>query len=221
MQTKSVLLVEDEKILRENIAEFLEAKGYEVVQCQNGNEALGQLLERDFDIIVSDIVMSDLTGTQLLEKIRTMKVNKEAPFIFISAKTDPKDIRESMNIGADDYLPKPFLFHDLERSIQKRLERFNEVKSTSRSEDGMYSKVNELSPAEVNALSLLNTLTKTQKIVFEKISKGISSNEIAEQLDISVRTVLNHRHNIAKKLQLQGTYSTMRLGLKLKSNTIS
>ena len=44
---------------------------------------------------------------------------------------------------------------------------------------------------------------------------------IAEQLDISVRTVLNHRHNIAKKLQLQGTYSTMRLGLKLKSNTIS
>jgi CheY-like chemotaxis protein len=79
MQTKSVLLVEDEKILRENIAEFLEVKGYEVVQCQNGNEALGQLLERDFDIIVSDIVMSDLTGTQLLEKIRTMKVNKEAP----------------------------------------------------------------------------------------------------------------------------------------------
>jgi DNA-binding NarL/FixJ family response regulator len=150
-----------------------------------------------------------------------MKVNKEAPFIFISAKTDPKDIRESMNIGADDYLPKPFLFHDLERSIQKRLERFAEVKSTSQSEDGMYNKVNELSPAEVNALSLLNTLTKTQKIVFEKISKGISSNEIAEQLDISVRTVLNHRHNIAKKLQLQGTYSTMRLGLKLKSNTIS
>jgi DNA-binding response OmpR family regulator len=168
MQTKSVLLVEDEKILRENIAEFLEVKGYEVVQCQNGNEALGQLLERDFDIIVSDIVMSDLTGTQLLEKIRTMKVNKEAPFIFISAKTDPKDIRESMNIGADDYLPKPFLFHDLERSIQKRLERFAEVKSTSQSEDGMYNKVNELSPAEVNALSLLNTLTVMLGLIYDK-----------------------------------------------------
>lgn len=218
MLKKTVLLVEDEKILRENVAEFLEIKGYEVTQCQNGAEALDQLFKRKFDIIVSDIVMSDLTGTQLLEKIRIMKINTDAPFIFISAKTDFKEIRESMNIGADDYLPKPFLFHDLERTIQKRLERFDEIKSGIKKDENV-KKVSELSPEEENAMTLLNTLTKTQKIVFEKVSNGISSNEIAKQMDISVRTVLNHRHSIAKKLKLQGTYSTMRLGLKIKSNT--
>jgi CheY-like chemotaxis protein/DNA-dependent RNA polymerase auxiliary subunit epsilon len=118
---KHVLLIEDDRTLRENTAELLELQKYKVSTATNGLEGLDLAKKEVPDIIVCDIMMPKLDGYGVITGLSKSERTKYIPFIFLSAKTERKDIRKGMNLGADDYITKPFEEEELLTAIESRL----------------------------------------------------------------------------------------------------
>jgi len=148
---KKVLLIEDDSTLRENTAELLELEHYKVITASNGMLGL-ELAKRELpDIIVCDIMMPMLDGYDVLEGLTKHKKTKFIPFIFLSAKTERKDIRKGMNLGADDYITKPFEEEELLTAIESRLaktailkEKRQVVKTVEKTHEDTIKSLNEL-----------------------------------------------------------------------------
>ncbi|KKN45253.1 hypothetical protein LCGC14_0685040, partial [marine sediment metagenome] len=121
MILKKVLLIEDDTVLRENTAELLELSDYEVRLAANGKKGLELVKDYLPDVIVCDIMMPELDGFGVLKALSQDDRTKGIPFIFLSAKTEHKDIRKGMEHGADDYLTKPFTETELIGAIESRL----------------------------------------------------------------------------------------------------
>lgn len=116
-----LLLIEDDVTVRENTAELLELANYEVVTASNGSRGIDKARTEKPDIIICDIMMPEVDGYGVLEALSKDPETLNIPFIFLSAKTEHKDIRKGMDLGADDYLTKPFEEEDLLSAIESRL----------------------------------------------------------------------------------------------------
>ena len=121
--SKKILLIEDDNIVRENTTEILELANFTVQSAENGKK--GVALANSFmpDLIVCDILMPELDGYGVLQIISKSPKLEHVPFIFLTAKTDHEDIRKGMELGADDYINKPFEESELLRAIDSRLKR--------------------------------------------------------------------------------------------------
>jgi two-component system sensor histidine kinase/response regulator len=119
-----ILVIEDEATLRHDIVEMLEYESYTVTQAANGTEAVLLLKEKMPDLVLCDIVLPDFDGYRILEKIRNTEGYQRLPFIFLTAQSDRSFMRHGMELGADDYLTKPFSRPELLAAIQTRLERY-------------------------------------------------------------------------------------------------
>ena len=125
---KKILVIEDNQDVRENTADILELEGYEVLTAENGKigvELATQLLP---DVIVCDIMMPELDGYEVLEELNKNPQTSSIPFIFLTAKTEKTDLRKGMNLGADDYLTKPFTEKELLEAIESRLKKYDFLK---------------------------------------------------------------------------------------------
>ena len=116
-----VLLIEDDSILRENTAELLELSNYEVITAANGKIGIDKARNQLPDIIICDIMMPEIDGYGVLETLSKSAATQFIPFIFLSAKTERQDVRKGMNMGADDYITKPFSEGELLSAIESRL----------------------------------------------------------------------------------------------------
>jgi len=131
---RKVLLIEDDSVLRENTAELLGLSDYKVVTASNGKKGVKAAKTFIPDVIVCDIMMPELDGYGVLEELIKDETTMHIPFIFLSAKTEKDDIRKGMNLGADDYLTKPFEEKDLINAIESRLARAAILKELESSE---------------------------------------------------------------------------------------
>lgn len=118
---KQILLIEDDKALRENTQELLELSGYTVYTAPNGRIGIQAAKEKLPDVIICDIMMPEVDGYDVLEDLSSDEKTMGIPFIFLSAKTEHKEIRKGMDLGADDYLTKPFDEEDLLSAVESRL----------------------------------------------------------------------------------------------------
>ncbi len=126
---KTVLLIEDDLALRENTAELLELSNYSILTAPNGKVGIELARGKKPDIIVCDIMMPEVDGYGVLEELSGNDSTKHIPFIFLSAKTEHKEIRKGMDLGADDYLTKPFEEEDLISAIESRLAKAQILKT--------------------------------------------------------------------------------------------
>lgn len=117
----TILLIEDDAVLRENTAEILELSNYKVITAPNGRIGIEKALQENPNIIVCDIMMPEVDGYGVLEALAKNKDTQHIPFVFLSAKTEHKEIRKGMNMGADDYLTKPFDEEELISAVESRL----------------------------------------------------------------------------------------------------
>ena len=124
---KKILLVEDDTSLRENVAELLELSSYEVCSASNGRMAVEMAKKEHPDLVLCDIMMPELDGYGVLEELSSDENTRHIPFIFVSAKTEKQDVRRGMNLGADDYLTKPFEEEELLSAIRCRLEKAEQM----------------------------------------------------------------------------------------------
>lgn len=131
---KKVLLIEDDVTVRENTAELLELSNYEVFTASNGRQGVEKAKLNPPDIIVCDIMMPEMDGYGVLQSLSKDAETANIPFIFLSAKTEHKDIRKGMDLGADDYLTKPFEEEDLLSAIESRLAKVAILNSRNKRE---------------------------------------------------------------------------------------
>jgi len=118
---KTILIIEDDIALRENTAELLELSNYKVITAPNGKIGINKALKHVPDIIICDIMMPEVDGYGVLEKLSNHDKTSQIPFVFLSAKTEHKEIRKGMDLGADDYLTKPFDEEELLSAIESRI----------------------------------------------------------------------------------------------------
>jgi len=120
---KTILLIEDDKFIRENTAEILELANFIVLTAANGKTGVSLAKRIIPDIIICDILMPQLDGYGVLQIISKTPKLEHIPFIFLTAKTHYEDLRKGMELGADDYISKPFEESELLRAIEIRLKR--------------------------------------------------------------------------------------------------
>ncbi len=116
---KKILLIEDTDEIRENVAELLELRNYNIIAAQDGAEGLFLALQHLPDVIICDIKMPKMDGFELLSVLRSNGETSTIPFIFISASAQKSDIQKGKMSGAAAYLTKPFACEDLINIIEQ------------------------------------------------------------------------------------------------------
>lgn len=126
-----ILVVEDEASIRANLALLLRMEGFELVEAANGVVGLALARQEMPDLILSDVMMPELDGYGFLEALRADPLTAAIPFIFLTARADRADRRRGMNLGADDYLGKPFTRDEVLEAVQARIKRVQALEKTN------------------------------------------------------------------------------------------
>jgi CRP/FNR family cyclic AMP-dependent transcriptional regulator len=126
---KQILLIEDNQVLRENTAELLELANYKMLVAANGKVGVDLALKHKPDLIICDIMMPELDGYGVLHMLSRNNETSSIPFIFLTAKTEKAELRKGMEMGADDFITKPFDDVELLKVIEIRLKKADVLKT--------------------------------------------------------------------------------------------
>lgn len=186
----SLLIVEDDTQLANNMALILKMEGFDVRVASDGLAGLAMLRHKRPDLILCDILMPEMDGYAFRETVQNMPLTAKIPFVFLSALTEPEEVRKGMLAGADDYLPKPCSAEDLVAAVNARLKRFNVIRQPHKKR------------ARVTAEQRRRLLqvTPREREILLLVAQGATSKQIAQQLFISFKTVEVHRLHLMRKL---------------------
>lgn len=123
-----VVVIDDEVNIRDTVSEMLEATGYTVFAAADGEAGLALMRLHQPDIMVCDIMMPGMDGFEVLYRVRNDAQQSDIPFLFLSAKSDTAIVRKAMNLGSDDFVPKPFKAKELLHAIETKVHRFKVFK---------------------------------------------------------------------------------------------
>jgi CRP-like cAMP-binding protein len=163
MKTKTLLIIEDEQMILDNMSELLKLANYNIITAKNGKDGISMAKAECPDLIISDISMPELDGLSVLRILSKDPKTAGIPFIFLTGKSEANDLRVGMNLGADDYITKPFREQDLLDVIRIRLERLELIKGAI---DTSQSKVEQL-----------KDLDSLKKLAGEKKEKNYAKKE--------------------------------------------
>jgi DNA-binding NarL/FixJ family response regulator len=202
---KKILVIEDEPATGENLCDILEMEGFQPLLAVNGRLGLELALREMPDLIMCDVMMPELDGHAVLERLRSQEAARRIPFIFLTARGERQDIRAGMNLGADDYLIKPVSVDDLLEAIEARLERAQQQKgfSVDFKSAGPLEKLG-LSPREAEILLW--------------VAQGKSNFEIGLILQISAATVKKHLVHIYEKIGVESRNAATLRALEMLSS---
>lgn len=125
---EKILIIEDEPLLVETISDLLKIEGFDCITAKDGDEGISKAVYENPDLILCDVKMPGMNGYEVLKSIRKNPKLSQVPFIFLSAMVEKKDLRTGMDLGADDYLTKPFAPDELIAAIKTRLSKSREIK---------------------------------------------------------------------------------------------
>ncbi len=125
-----ILVIEDEAPLRAEVTDILHFEGYEVLEAGDGRAGLELALEHNPTVIVCDISMPEMDGYAVLDELRRHPAHARTPFIFLTARADRSFMRHGMELGADDYLTKPFSRGELLSAVHARLDRSSAINAS-------------------------------------------------------------------------------------------
>jgi len=166
--SKKVLIIEDNNDIRENVVEILGLANYEVFEANNGKTGVDLAVKHLPDIILCDIMMPELDGYGVLYLLNKNPETATIPFIFLTAKAERLDLRKGMEMGADDYLTKPFDDMDLLNAIETRLKK-------KQLQQNFYSQsLDRLS----TLISKNSGLAELKKIIHERKTRHFKKNQV-------------------------------------------
>ncbi len=184
---KTVLIVEDDETIRMTTRLLLNEAGYLTSDAANGAEAL-ELFEREQilpDLILCDVMMPVMDGIEFLRRVKSRTEVAVIPFIFLTAKSDQASIRTGMNLGADDYLTKPFTFSELSKAVTAGLAKYERSKESSRKKlDELRQNISHVLPHEL--LTPINGIIGASDMLFA-MRNTLAPAEIDETLNM-IRT---------------------------------
>ena len=187
-----ILVIEDEPEMRRNLLTVLRLEKFQPLGAENGRAGLELARREKPDLILCDVMMPELDGHGVLQALRADPATAAIPFIFLTAKGEKADLRNGMNLGADDYLTKPVARADLLQAIAARLRRAEE--QTQR----------EFKPDFSSAEPLIKLgLTPRAAEALLWVAQGKTNGDIAMILGISESTVKKHLLEIFAKLGVE------------------
>ncbi|HWY37221.1 MAG TPA: response regulator [Bacteroidia bacterium] len=192
---KTILLIEDNKDVRENTAEILELANYKVLQAENGKMGVELAQQQKPELIICDIMMPVLDGYGVIHLLSKNQETASIPFIFLTAKSERGDFRKGMEMGADDYITKPFDDVELLRAVESRLKRSEMLKAEfSKNVEGLNRFFDEIK--EIDELKKLSAerrikTYKKKEIIF---SEGNSPNYLYFLSKGKVKTFKSHEY---------------------------
>lgn len=124
-----ILIVDDEPTICEIVAFNLEIAGFEAVTAHSAIEALGMALD-DFDLILLDVMMSEMNGFEMARIVKSSDATRRVPIVFMTAKSDEDDVLKGFELGADDYIEKPFSIKELVARVKAVIARSNAMTAT-------------------------------------------------------------------------------------------
>lgn len=162
---KKILIIEDNEDVRENLEEILDLYGYDTETAINGTDGVKKALANPPDIILCDIMMPELDGYGTLKILSQKPITADIPFVFLTAKSEKEDFRRGMNLGADDYITKPFYKDDLLQVIEMRLKKSERLKQALPADSQEFNAfINEARAIKVlNELSAEHTVQNFRK----------------------------------------------------------
>ena len=199
-KTEIVYVVDDDEAVRDSLTWLLESNGY-TVKCQSSAEAFLQSLQNDdkktVSCLILDVRMPGMSGLELQERLISESI--PMPIAFITGHGDVSMAVTTMKKGAVDFIEKPFKESELKILVEKMLARARVD----------YAKAD----TQKNTQNLLSKLTGREKQVLERIVAGRLNKQIADDLNISIKTVEAHRANIMEKLNVNTVADLLRLAL--------
>jgi DNA-binding NarL/FixJ family response regulator len=208
-----ILIVDDHPLMRKGIRAALEDEtDIELItEADNGETAFDRLKKEAYDIALVDIEMPKLGGIGLSQKIAAEKI--ETKIIFLTMHKDEDIFTQAMNAGASGYLLKENAAEDIPNCIHAVLKGEYFI---SPAISGYLVRSGQKQKGPFSTIPYVDDLTKTERIILKLISEERTSQQIADELYISPKTVENHRNNISKKLHLSGTHSLLKFALSNK-----
>lgn len=160
---KTILFIDDNTEMLENTAELLELSNYKVYTASNGRDGVKLAQKEKPDLIICDVMMPGLDGYEVLHILSQNENTQRIPFIFLTAKSAKTDFRKGMNLGADDYLTKPFEEMDLLRTIEHKLKKFE-------ARNSMVNDTKEITVDDLLAQANVKIFKAKEKIFYESES---------------------------------------------------
>ena len=166
MEQKTILIVDDENMMREAVASYLEKQGYHVLQAETGTQALSLLEKETVSFVILDLMLPDISGEEICSRIRRQS---RIPIIMLTAKTMEDDMLNVLNLGADDYISKPFMPQELLLRVYAVLRRTYKEDSPRVFLDGCTI---DFSRAEVNKGGEIIPLTAKEHTLLETLARN-------------------------------------------------
>ncbi len=169
---KTILIIEDNADIRENVAEILMLSNYKVITAPNGKEGIEMAQREHPDLIICDIMMPGVDGYGVLHVLNKDPETQNIPFIFLTSKSERSDFRTAMELGADDYITKPFAGNELLNAIDSRFRKVDIMKKSLTPDlaglnELMYTVGNKKSLEDLANESNTNTFKKKQVVYKE------------------------------------------------------
>ena len=210
MKKYEILIADDHSLIRSGLRQTLDSEpSYTITEVDNGKKALKLIREKKFDLAILDIEMPEMTGFEVAQKVHNESILID--IIFLTMFKDETLFNKAMDIGVKGYVLKENTVSEIQKCVETvfsgsyylspaisefLIRRNTKLSSTASDKKGIHL----LTPAEKNILQLVADMKTSQ--------------EIAEELSISVKTVQNHRHNICNKLDLSGTHALLKFAVE-------
>lgn len=221
-----VLIAEDDVGIQVATADYLRKAGYGVITASNGREALRLLYEYHPHVVITDVIMPEMDGYELVQAIRQHPSLRLLPVIFLTARNTMVDRVRGYDLGCDIYLPKPFELEELraivgnvlERSqmLQSELQFQRQAQSQSRSpfpSSPLPSYPLDLSCALVSSSPAID-LTDREQEILSLLSEGLSNNQIGSHLHLSPRTVEKYVSRLLRKTETSNRAELVRFAVE-------
>lgn len=198
-----ILVVDDDLGTRLSISDYLELSGYEVVTANDGQQGLVMVNKHHPDLIVTDIIMPQMNGYELVRQVRQQPNFRLLPVILLTARTQTQERILGYQSGCDLYLPKPFELEELAAAISNLLERSQIIQSEYKlSLQENLKKADSVNETDLNnnrETQLHESLTVREQEVLEILTHGLSNAEIGDRLYLSPRTVEKYVSSLLRK----------------------
>lgn len=200
----TILLVDNDPILLTALSRRLQSENYTVLQVRSARTALDRVATEPVDLVISDVMIPGMNGLEFCQRLRATPTGQTMPFIFLSSLGNLNDRVRGYDMGADDYLTKPFHFKELLAKVQGAIAR----------SERFWDALHQSSPPLVEAASSPLPLTPAETNVFWEVVQGLTNKQIGGRLCLSPRTVQTHLSNMLAKLGLDNRSQLVRFAFE-------
>ncbi len=211
-----LLLVEDHAELSIWVAKTLRQSGFVVDVVERGEHALSALLTQPYDLVILDLSLPGMDGLDVLRRIRAQEKTARVPVLILTARATLDDKVKGLNLGADDYLAKPFEVAELEARIKSLLRRSGNVMPTVRVGQLEFDTTNRIASVGGRPLSLTPRELSVLEVLVSRLGKPVPRNVLFEKVfsfddEARIEAIEIYVHRLRKKLEGSGAFvSTLR-----------